>query len=110
MAFITEWNMPTGNFTLPLRVGFTYNMVVDWGDGSPTSTVTAYNDVNATHNYAAPATVQISITGTCQAWYINSNAALITKLKKVIDWGNVGFTGLGLTSAFKGCTGLTSFQ
>lgn len=106
MAFITEWNQTAGAFTLPLRTGYTYNMVVDWGDGSATSTVTAYNDAAATHTYAA-GTFQISITGTCGSFYINNAAATKLKLTKVIDWGNVGFTGLGLQAAFYGCSNLT---
>jgi hypothetical protein len=106
MAFITEWNQTAGSFTLPLRSGFTYNMVVSWGDGTADSTVTAYNAASATHNYATGGTYQISITGTCGAFYIN-NGAVKLKLTKIIDWGSVGFTGLGLEMAFYGCTNLT---
>lgn len=101
-AFITEWNMPAASFTLPLQSGYTYNMVVDWGDGSPTSTVLAYNDANATHVYTTAGTYQISITGTCGSWYINSISAIKGLITKVIQWGDVGFTGLGLVSAFRG--------
>jgi hypothetical protein len=107
MAFITEWNQAAGNFTLPLRSGYTYNMTVSWGDGTADSTVTAYNAASATHNYAAAGTYQISITGTCGAWYINNIAAIKAKLTKVIDWGSVGFATLGLESAFYGCSNLT---
>ena len=86
MPFVTEWNMTAGAFTLPLRSGKTYNMTVDWGDGTPTSTVTAYNDANATHTYATAGTFQISITGTCQAFYVNNSATVKLKLSKVLDW------------------------
>jgi len=105
MAFITEWIVPDGNFTFPLRSGFTYNMTIDWGDSSPTSDVTAYNDADATHSYTA-GTYQISVTGTCGCFY-NFGSAAATKLTKVIDWGNEGFTSYGLNSAFYGCINLT---
>lgn len=103
-SFITEWNMPAASFTLPLRSGYTYNMVVDWGDGSPTSTITDYADTDKTHVYATAGTYQISIDGTCSAWYINSISAIKGLITKVIQWGDVGFTGLGLVSAFRGVT------
>ena len=105
-AFITEWNMTAGTFTLPLRSGYTYNMMVDWGDGSPLSEVTAYDDADATHTYTA-GTYQISITGTCGAWYINNIIAIRPKITKVIQWGNVGFAAQGLNSAFYGCNNLS---
>lgn len=103
-AFITEWTVPDGNFTLPLRSGYTYNCTVDWGDGSPLSTITAWNDADATHTYTA-GTYQIKIWGTCQTIYINYGAVR-TYLDKVIQWGDVGFTSL--ERAFYGCTSLTS--
>lgn len=106
-AFITEWDVPTGSFTLPLPSGYTYDMTVDWGDGSGESTVTAYNDADATHTYSSAATVQIKISGTCQAWYM-FNTSIQPYLKKIISWGDVGFTGSGFQKAFFGCSNLTS--
>lgn len=90
-GFITEWDLPSGNFTLPLRSGYTYDMTVDWGDGN-SSTVTAWDDANATHNYSSSGTYQITITGTCETIYINNNLSIRSYLKEVIQWGNVGFT------------------
>lgn len=106
MAFVTEWNMTAGSFTLPLRSGYTYNMAVDWGDGSDPSTVTAYDDAAATHTYDTDGTYQISITGTCGAWYINNKSTIRLKITKVISWGNVSFSKYGLLSAFYGCSNL----
>ena len=106
-AFITEWVHTTGNFTLPLRTGYTYNMMVDWGDGSALSEVTAFNDVDATHAYTA-GTYQITITGTCGAFYMNNNSTNRGKLRKILQWGNMGFTGAGLQSAFHGCSNLNT--
>jgi hypothetical protein len=129
--FISEWNMPTGNFTLPLITGFTYNFTVDWGDGSALSTVTAYNDTDATHAYTA-GTYQIKIKGQFPHFRIN-NGTVKTYLTKIIQWGNVGFTSflytfygcsnlavlpnspitgcnavITIAQAFQGCTGLTT--
>jgi hypothetical protein len=105
MAFITEWAIPAGNFTLPLNSGYTYNMDVDFGDGSAPVHVATYNDANATHNYTVAGNYQISITGTCQYFYIN-NGSVKDLLKKVIDWGNVGFKNL--EASFDGCSNLVS--
>ena len=101
--FITEWTVPSGDFTLPLTISASYNMTVDWGDGSPTSTVTIWNDADATHTYAS-GTYQISITGVCEIFFIN-NGSVKLYIDKIIQWGNVGFTSF-LTS-FYGCSNLT---
>ena len=102
--FITEWDMPTGNFTLPLSSQFNYNFTVDWGDGSAIQTVTVYNDANATHNYAVAGTYQIKINGLCQLFTINDSLIKLF-LKKVINWGNPGFTSY--INMFRGCSNLT---
>jgi len=85
-AFITEWNMPAGDFTLPIYSGGSYNMEVDWGDGSTLSTITSFSDVDKTHNYLTAATIQIKIRGKCGSWRttMSSFKHLITK---VIQWG-----------------------
>ena len=103
--FITEWNMSTGNFTLPLNPANNYDMIVDWGDGS-TSTITAYDDVAATHNYTTSISdCQISINGTCGSFYVNDGSTKLL-LTKVIQWGDVGFTTFNF--AFRGCSNLTT--
>ena len=103
-AFITEWDLPSGSFSLPLRAVNSYNMTVDWGDGSPLSVVTSYSDIDATHTYAA-GTYRITIIGLCEAWYIN-NGTIATYLYKIIQWGNMGFKNLEYS--FKGCNNLNS--
>lgn len=90
-AFITEWNVPIGNFTLPIRSGYIYDCVIDWGDGTPTTTLTSSSDPNKTHSYAVAGTYQISITGTFECLYINDNFTVKNKISKVIQWGDVGF-------------------
>ena len=101
-AFITEWAVPTGSFTFPLKSGNTYNCVIDWGDGTLVSNVTSSSDPNAIHYYTA-GTYQIKITGVFTSIYVN-NGSVKTYLKKVIQWGNVGFTTFN--AAFFGCSNL----
>ena len=95
----------TPNFTLPLRVSYNYNMLVDWGDGSE-STITAYNDSEITHNYLSGGTYQISIQGTCEAWRFNNSGDKL-KLISVDQLGDIGL--LALDGGFFGCSNMTSF-
>jgi len=133
-AFVTEWTVPSGDFTFPTYQysGKSYNAVIDWGDGSPTSTITSNTDPNRIHNYANGGTYQILITGLFEQFYIKSKSEA-TMLDKIIQWGDVGFTSFGgsfsgssnltelptgsitgaasnstFSSAFKGCTSLVS--
>ena len=108
-GFVTTW-LTTGvddTVTLPLRAGFTYGMIVDWGDGS-SDEITAYDDAAIEHTYAAGGTQTITITGNCEAWYFNNGGDKL-KFRTVESWGDVGFTGLGLEAAFYGCANATSF-
>ena len=109
VGFVTTWLIADGDksITLPLRSGFTYDMTVDWGDES-SSEVTAYDDADRIHNYTTAGTKTVTITGTCQAWYFNNGGDKL-KFRTVETWGDVGFTGLGLENAFRGCTAATDF-
>jgi hypothetical protein len=105
--FIVTINTTKGtgsSFTLPTRSGYSYNCTVDWGDSS-TSEITAYNDADITHTYASGGVYQIKISGTFQSWYFNNGGDKL-KLTKIDNWGKVGFTTM--TSAFYGCTNLTT--
>jgi surface protein len=103
--FITTWatSAPNETITLPLREGYSYNMLVDWGDGSQ-STVTFWNALNATHQYASPGTYTVSIVGSCPAWFFN-NSGSKDKITDVSQWGSVIFTSL--SAAFYGCSNLS---
>ena len=105
--FTIDTNLGTGaSMTLPLRSGYNYNMIVDWGDGT-SSTVTSSSDSNRIHNYATHGTYQISISGTCQAWYFVSGGDR-KKLTTINQWGYTGFINMGF--AFYECTNLTSIN
>ena len=68
-------------FTLPLRNGYVYNMLVDWGDSS-TSTITAYNQAEITHTYPTTENYNIKIIGKCGTFYFNNGGDKL-KLKSI---------------------------
>jgi surface protein len=107
-AFISVW-ATTGvdeTITIPCQNVGTFNAIIDWGDGTPTSTVTAYNDADLAHEYAAIGEHTISITGTFPNIYLNNSTEKL-KIKRVTNLGTVGWTKLN--QAFWGCTNLTEF-
>ena len=75
--------------------------MIDWGDGTATSTITAYNDADLAHVYATAGDHTISITGVFPNMYMLDNLAMAPKLKKVLNLGTVGWTNLRL--AFYNC-------
>ena len=109
-GFITEWQVAgdttARTITLPLNSGngSTFDCVVDWGDGSATSTITAVDDADRIHTYASDGTYEVEITGTCEGWSFN-NAGDKLKITKVIDFGDTSlFDGFKyLKSGFYGC-------
>ncbi len=106
--FVSIWRTTAASesVTLPLRVGFTYNFTVNWGDGTATSTVTAFDDPDITHTYASAGLHTITISGVAQSWYFNGAGSNL-KIIQVTDLGDVGWTSL--QAAFNGCTNLTTF-
>ena len=112
-SMITTWNLTVDDaagktITLPLRGGFDYDFVVDWGDDT-TAEVTAYNDSDISHEYASTGTKTVKMTGTLGAWYFNDGGDKL-KFKTVESWGDVRFAGLGLDGAFYGCVNATYFD
>jgi len=136
--FESTWktdNLSTGSstatqVTLPLVITGTYNMRVDWGDGT-NSTITAYN-VGNTHTYSVAGTYTIKISGTCIGWQFNNTGDRL-KILSVAKWGSLrlgnsntyfyGCANLNLSSVddilnltgtnslgrcFEGCTALTT--
>lgn len=94
-GFITEWvvsgDAAARTIELPLNSGgsSTFNCTVDWGDGTPTSTITAYNDPDRIHTYASNGTYEVEILGTCEGWSFGFTSASKLKITKIIDWGNI---------------------
>ena len=86
--------------TLPFVDFGIFDCVVDWGDGSATSAVTAYNDPAAQHGYV-PGTYDITISGFC-SWAVASGAFK----NYLTDIKNFGSKVIFLEFAFMGCSNL----
>ena len=109
-AFITTWQTTSSpqSITLPLRSGQTYNLTVDWGDGSALGVVTVYNDGDATHEYATAGTYTNTIEGTMASWSFN-NGGSKAAFRTVSQWGDVSAGVLGIFAGFYGASGATAF-
>lgn len=103
-----------GTFTLPLVEHYNtssdcqYNAIVDWGDGSENSVITAYDDAERVHTYATAGTYQIKITGTLDGFSFNNTGDKL-KVTRVVHWGTSDqFAGFKyLKGGFSGCSNLT---
>ena len=87
---------------LPLVSGGTYDMIVDWGDGT-SSTITQYN-VGNTHTYDNAGTYTVKIQGTCRGWAFNDGGDR-QKITFVSQWGILELIG---GYGFYGCSNLDS--
>ncbi|WP_298503931.1 BspA family leucine-rich repeat surface protein [uncultured Maribacter sp.] len=88
--------------TIPTNPAYTtYNYDIDWGDGSTDTGVTG----NITHDYAAPGTYTIEISGTFPAIYFNDDRAN-DKLKiiEILAWGDIQWRTM--ENAFFGCSNM----
>jgi len=91
--FISTWK--TGNTStdssnanqvhLPLVAGGSYNFNVKWGDGSQ-SDITAYNQAEVTHTYAAEGIYIVTITGHMDGFTFNNTGDRL-KLMSIERWG-----------------------
>jgi hypothetical protein len=111
--FTTEWTVAgdaaARTITLPLVSGYNYDCVIDWGDGTTPSLVTAYNDANRIHTYAGDGTYIVKIYEVCEGWSF-SNGGDKDKIIDIINWGSSpAFSGFAyLTNGFFGCSNLAS--
>jgi len=89
---------------LPLPNTGTYNIWVDWGDGT-SNNITSYNDVNTLHTYPVGITTPtIRISGNIFNWNFSSFATGDRlKIKTVSSWGKLK---LG-SSSFNSCSNVT---
>lgn len=88
---------------LPMTPTGTYNFTVDWGDGSPVGTVTAYGQPSASHVYPDDNEYQISIVGRFTE-FIHSFGNFGRRLKSVDSYGGIVFDSL----SYNDCWYLTS--
>ena len=110
MSFIFKITTTTSpqTFVIPCVAGGTFNATVDYGDGTGSQTVTAYNDSNLTHSFATAGQHTITIDGTFPNVGFNNNASSRVLVNEVVDLGGVGWTNF--YGAFRGCTNLTTFN
>lgn len=91
-GFTTRWTVAgdatARTITLPLNSGngSTFNCMVDWGDGT-SSTVISATDANRVHTYAVDGTYDVEIRGTCEGWSF-SNGGSKLKFTKVLFLGD----------------------
>ena len=110
MSFIFKITTTTSpqTFVIPCVAVGTFNATVDYGDGTGSQTVTAYNDANLTHSFATAGQHTITIDGTFPNVRFYDNAASREALDEVVDLGDVGW--VTFYRAFRGCTNLTDFN
>lgn len=94
--YVAQYNITADgeNLILPLVSGYNYNFTVDWGDGS-SSTVSAWNDANATHTYATAGDYLVVIDGVMEALGYPSDC----NIKRVYNLGLMNWKNLA--SAFE---------
>lgn len=107
MPFITTWTTTGASETITIPCGDigTYNATIDWGDASPNSTITTYDDADLTHTYAVADTYTVSITGTLPWVFFNDGGDKL-KIKSIEEWGDVGV--LSGSASYYGCANLVS--
>ena len=97
-------NTPTATqVKLPLVSTGSYNFVVEWGDGTQ-STITAWNQAQATKTYTVAGTYQITIKGKCIGWVFNNTGDRL-KILSVQQWGSLSL-GTNQGNYFYGCANL----
>ena len=115
-GFIVEFTLAGDgeSITLPLvqtrsEGALSYDCMVDWGDSSTPSHITAWNDAAATHIYSLAGVYQVSITGTMEGWSFNNSGDYL-KCTDIIYWGDSSlFNGFKyLANGFYNCLNLKS--
>ena len=110
MSFVFKITTTTSpqSFVIPCVNDGTFNATVDYGDGTGSQTVTAYNDANLTHSFATAGQHTITIDGTLPNLNFFDNSASASRVDEVVDLGDVGW--VSFYRAFRGCTNLTAFN
>ena len=110
MSFIFKITTTTSpqTFVIPCVNEGTFNATVDYGDGTGSQTVTAYDDSNLTHTFATAGQHTITIDGTFPNVRFYDNASSRALVDEVVDLGDVGW--VKLYRAFRDCANLTTFN
>jgi len=102
-AFISRWATTTSNetITLPYLLSGTYSGTIYWGDGS----TSANTYTNRTKTFTSPGTYTIVIDGTVTGFQFNFSGDR-TKIREILQWGNVRSTTTSNAGMLYGCTNL----
>ncbi|MEP0262670.1 BspA family leucine-rich repeat surface protein [Dokdonia sp.] len=101
-VFITKWETSTANETITIPINaaaYTYDYIVDWGDGTVELGVTT----DAVHNYVTPGEHTVKIKGLFPIIYFNNSGDRL-KLNEIVQWGNNPWASMEF--AFYGCENL----
>lgn len=110
--FVMEIETTTSSetFTIPgANTGGAWDATIDWGDGGPTSAITAWNDADLTHTYASAGTYVIRVSGPQFRAIRFNNGGDRLKVRRVLQLGSVGWAGESFLWAFRGCANMTEF-
>lgn len=105
--FISSWKTDNSGsssdlqIALPLIGGKSYDMTVDWGDGT-TSDITSSSDSDKTHTYAEAGTYTVKIEGTNGGIKFNDGGDKL-KILEISQWGTFDISSDAL---FYGCSNL----
>ena len=70
--FVSSWETDS-QITLPVTSTGTYDMIVDWGDGTADIyMINSYDQDEVTHTYSTNGTYTITINGTILGWRFNN--------------------------------------
>jgi surface protein len=107
MLFTIVTTAPGTAFDLPTNSAGTYDVTIDWGDGTPIQTANAWNHANMRHTYAAAGSYQIKLSGRFSIFDYYSNATVrssVLFVKSVEQWGDIGV--VSFENGFRGATNL----
>lgn len=108
--FVTRWNVTAGDKII-LPIAYKANngseddndFVVDWGDGSAKETIKGAPDERPEHVYTNTGEYNISITGRCRYFTLDSIASeypeIPKKLVNLISWGEIEAEGYNFINA-----------
>lgn len=100
---VLEFTTTSNNtqFTIPCSDNGVFDAIINWGDGTDSQQILAYNSPNLTHTYSSSGNHQVSINGQFPNLYFNYNSDR-GFLTKILSGGNFKFLG----NAFEGCYNL----
>lgn len=98
----------TADFQLPLTIGPTDSVTVNWGDGSPQETFNA-SSPPILHTYFISGNVTITVSGTASGFGFGGNTSYVGPdlITAVNQWGSMGPGFTSLSGAFLFASSLT---